>query len=184
MAAEGTAVHLLLPADWFWPKVIVGVLHLYGVAMLVSWAVSQRTQPHRLHAGRLELRVGQTYRAGVATAGIASAKVTRRRDGARTGLDLTGETPRLAVAGRTDVLLRFTEPLRVDRPLGDPVTVTELAVAADDPERLVRAITGLAERIAAPGGAALAGARGLVAPRRPLGGADLGAAPARRRRRA
>lgn len=141
MAAEGAAVHLLLPADWFWPKVVVGVLHLYGVVMLLSWAVSQRTQPHRLHAGRLELRVGQTHRAGVATAAIASAEVARRRDGARTGLEVTGETARLTVAGRTDVLLRFTEPLRIDRPLGDPVTVTALAVAADDPERLVRAIT-------------------------------------------
>lgn len=47
---------------------------------------------------------------------------------------------RLAVSGRTDVLLRFAAPVRVERPLGDPITLTELAIAVDDAPRFVAAV--------------------------------------------
>ena len=76
----------LLPDGWFWPKAALAALHLYGMVMFVSWAVAERTQPHRLRSGELELRSGQLYRARVATADVAGIEVARRRDGQRTGL--------------------------------------------------------------------------------------------------
>lgn len=140
MIAEGAAVHLLLPEGWFWPKVAVAALHLYGVVVLLSWAVGQRTHPHRLHDGRLELRSGQLYRTRVDARRVEAVEVARRRDGQRTGLVLGDGAPRLAVGGRTDVLLRFAAPIHVERPLADPLTVTELAIAVDDARRFVAAV--------------------------------------------
>lgn len=140
MLAEGAAVHLLLPDGWLWPKVVLAALHLYGVIMLLSWAAGLRTHPHRLRGGELELRSGQLYRARVATTQVAAVELAHRRDGQRTGLVLDDGGARLAVGGRTDVLLRFATPVRVERPLGDPLTVTELAIAVDDPPRFIAVV--------------------------------------------
>lgn len=140
MLAEGGAVHLLLPDGWFWPKLILAGLHAYGVIMVLSWAVGEHTQPHRLKDGVLYLRPGQLYRTRVEATQVAGVEIASRRDGQRTGLVLGGDVPRLAVSGRTDVLLRFATPVRVERPLGEPVDVTELAIAVDDPARFVAAV--------------------------------------------
>ncbi len=140
MLAEGATVHLLLPVGWFWPKLVLAALHVYGVLMLLSWAAGERTHPHRLHRGVLELRSGKLYRARVATTDVAAIKVARRRHGQRSGLVLGDDPPRLAVSGRTDVTLRFAAPVRIERPLGEPLSVSELSIAVADPARFVGAI--------------------------------------------
>ena len=139
MLAEGAAVHLLLPAGWFWPKIALAAVHFYGVIMLLSWAAGGRTHPHRLRDGELELRSGQLYRARVETTNVAAIEVAHRREGQRTGLVLGDGAPRLAVSGRTDVMLHFAAPIRVEPPLGDALSVTELTIAVDDPARFVAA---------------------------------------------
>jgi hypothetical protein len=151
MIAEGAAVHLLLPESWFWPKVAIAALHLYGVVMLLSWAVGQRAHPHRLRDGRLELRSGQLYRTRVEATQVEAVDVAQRRDGQRTGLVLGDAAPRLAVGGRTDVLLRLAAPIRVERPLADPLAVTELAIAVDDPVRFVAAVEAARAETASAG---------------------------------
>jgi len=148
MVAEGVALHLLLPDAWFWPQVGLAALHAYVVLMLLSWAAGARTHPHRLHDGRLELRGGQLYRMRVAVAQVAAVEIAARREGQRTGLVLGGDPLRLAVGGRTDVRLRFTSPVRLERPLGDPLELIELAIAVDDPTRFAAAVE--AARTAAP----------------------------------
>ena len=140
MLAEGAAVHLLLPDSWFWPQVALGVLHVYGIVMLLSWALGERTHPHRLREGELELRGGQLYRLRVAVSQIEAVEIAGRRNGQRTGLVLDDGPARLVVSGRTDLLLHFTAPARLERPLGEPLHISELAVAVDDPERLVAAV--------------------------------------------
>jgi hypothetical protein len=140
MLAEGAAVHLLLPDAWLWPKVAFAALHVYGVVMLLSWAIGERTHPHRLRDGELWLRSGQLYRAHVTATKVAAVEIAHRRDGQRTGLVPDGDPVRLAVSGRTDVLLRFAAPVRLERPLGEPLPVTELAIAVDDPARFVAAV--------------------------------------------
>lgn len=149
LLAEATIVHLLLPAGWFWAHVGLAALHLYAAVMLLSWAVATRTSPHRVREGWLELRGGRLYRADVAAGAVAGAEVRRRRDGQRTGLDVDWDVPRLAVAGRTDVLLRFTHPVVLVRPLADPLSVTSLEVAVDDPEPFVAAIAAAAHAVPA-----------------------------------
>ncbi len=108
--------------------------------MLLSWAVGQRTHPHRLRDGLLELRSGQLYRTRVKATQVEAIEVKPWRDGQRTGLAVSDETPRLAVGGKTDVLLRFAAPVRIERPLADPLTVTKLAIAVDDAARFVAAV--------------------------------------------
>lgn len=163
MLAEGVVVHLLLPDAWFWPQVVLASLHVYGVVMLLSWAAGERTHPHRLRDGMLELRGGQLYRVRVPASQVAGVEAARRRDGQRTGLVLgdpvqpdgqrtshvAGGTPaRLAVSGRTDLLLHFAGPVVLERPLGDPLELTELAIAVDDPARFVAAVESA--RVAVP----------------------------------
>jgi len=148
MLAEGAAVHLLLPDEWVVARIVIAALHVYGMVMLLSWAVGERTEPHRLRDGILDLRGGRLYRARVPTSAVSEVLVAPRRDGIRSGLVLDGGIARFAVAGRTDVLLRFAAPVEVERPLGAPVRVCELAVAVDDPERFVAAV--LAAERAAP----------------------------------
>ena len=46
------------------------------------------------------------------------------------GLFLDGDTARLVARGRTDLVLTLTEPVLIERPLGEPVAVTQLAFAA------------------------------------------------------
>jgi len=53
---------------------------------------------------------------------------------------LGDDPPRLAVSGRTDLTLCFAAPVRVERPLGEPLSVSELSIAVDDPARFVAAI--------------------------------------------
>jgi len=140
MLAEGAAVHLLLPDSWFWPQVALGVLHVYGMVMILSWALGERTHPHRLRDGELELRGGQLYRVRVAVSQIEAVEIAGRRQGQRTGLVLDDGPARLVVSGRTDLLLRFSAPARLERPLGEPLHISELAVAVDDPASLVAAV--------------------------------------------
>lgn len=140
MVAEGAAIHLLLPDAWLWPKAIFAALHVYGVVMMLSWAVGERTAPHRLRNGELQLHAGPLYRAHVAVEQVAAVAIAHRRDGQRSGLVLGDGSARLAVSGRTDVLLRFAVPVHLERPLAEPLPVTELAIAVDDPARFVAAV--------------------------------------------
>lgn len=143
MLAEGVVIHLLLPGGWFWPKMVLAALHAYGAWMLLSWAAGGRTHPHRIRDGVLDLRGGQLYRARVTSADVAAVELAPRRRGQRTGLLVEDGAPRLAVGGRTDVLLHFAAPVRLDRPLGEPLHLTELAIAVDDPERFVVAVEAM-----------------------------------------
>ncbi len=98
------------------------------------------TAPHRLRDGELQLRAGPLYRAQVAAGQVAAVEIAHRRDGQRTGLVLGDGPARLAMSGRTDVLLRFAAPVRLERPLAEPLPVTELAIAVDGPARFVAAV--------------------------------------------
>ena len=83
MLAEGAAVHLLLPAGWFWPKLVLAALLVYGVLMLLSWAAGERTHPHRLH------RASSSCAADSST-GHASRRRTSRRSRSRAGATGSG----------------------------------------------------------------------------------------------
>lgn len=157
LIAEGVALHLLLPPSWLWPKVVLAALQAYALLMLVSWALAPRACPHRLAGAVLELRAGQLYRASVPLALVAGTEARTERVGGGSGLVLRGEEALLPADGRVDVTLHLDAPVEVERPLGDPVAVTSIAVAVDEPGRLLRA---LAEAHGAPAPSGEAAGRG------------------------
>jgi len=134
--AEGAIVHFLLPAGWFWPKVVLAAVQLYGLSMLIAWALGPRLYPHRLSAGMLELRLGQLYVGRVAVELIehAEARIEKLERGAAHWRE--GEVL-LSSRGRVDVRLVLNTPIEVERPLGEPVTVSTISIAVDDPRGLI-----------------------------------------------
>jgi len=133
MAAETAVIHLLLPADWLIPRLVLLVLSAYGAIVLVGLAIGERVHPHELTADSLELRCGTLYRASIPLRCIASVTRRRERPGGHSGLSVDGEGARLTIGGRTDLELTLREPVEIERPIGEPVAVTRIAFAADDP---------------------------------------------------
>ena len=54
--------------------------------------------------------------------------------------------------GRVDVWLELDRPVLVRRPLGEPLAVTRIALASDDPGELVRSLTAVPAPVPADGG--------------------------------
>ena len=140
MAAEAAVVHLLLPADWVVVKIVLLGLSSHGAVMLVGLALAERVHPHEVDGDTLRLRGATRYRASIALSNITAVEQRRERADRPSGLFLDGDTARLVARGRTDLVLMLTEPVLIERPLGEPVTVTQLAFAADDPAALVAAL--------------------------------------------
>ena len=64
-------------------------------------------------------------------------------------LEIGDSAARLSARGRVDLVVSLAEPVLVERALGDPVPVTSIAVAADDPAAMLAAIEE--ERLALAG---------------------------------
>ena len=137
---ELVVVELLLPGSWFWVKVAIALLTVYGVLSLVSIGLGLRVYPHRLRDDTLEVRMGQLYRAVVPRGLIREAVQRRERIGDRTRLLLRDDEALLVVNGRVDVRLELAAPVVVERPFGDPAPVTAIAFAVDRPAELVRGL--------------------------------------------
>lgn len=105
---------------------------------LLELALGPRVMPHRVVGGVLELRRGAFYRVRVPLAAIAGAELRRER--AERPLELGEARARLSARGRSDLVLSLSEAALIERPLGDPVPVTSIAVAADDPAGMLAAI--------------------------------------------
>lgn len=71
---------------------------------------------------------------------IAAVDVTPQRPAKRTELLLTDATAAFVVGGHTNLRLRLSRPVTVERPLGDPVEASQLELAADQPAALAQAI--------------------------------------------
>ena len=150
VAAETTAVHLLLPDDWSIVKLALLGLTLYGTVMMVGLALAERVYPHELDGATLTIRGGTLYRASIALENIAAIERRRERAGLQSGRILDGDAARIVARGRTDLVLTLREPAMLERPIGDPVAVTRLALAIDDPAALTAALAAPA-RAAADG---------------------------------
>lgn len=140
VAAEIAIVELLLSGVALWIRLVIAALSLYGLAWLIAWTVGLRVYPHRLLDGALETRLGAFYRAVVPLDAITAVDIVSRRHGTRTELLLTDGAAALAVGAKTNLRLRLARPVTVLRPLGDPVEVSQLELAADDPAGLAQAI--------------------------------------------
>lgn len=140
IAAETAAVHLLLPDGWLIVKLALLGLSLYGAVMMLGLALGERVYPHELDGQTLAIRSGTLYRASIALANIVAVDQRRERAGLQSGVILDGDAARIVARGRTDVVLTLREPVLLERPVGNPVAVTRLALAVDDPAALVAAL--------------------------------------------
>ncbi len=143
LVAEAVAFHLLLHGGTIaWVQT---GLHAYSLVWLWGFALGARAFPHRVGArGGSVLRNGPLYRVrvppGVIAAATARTERVSRRCAEREGAVL------LAARDRVDVWLELSEPVFVQRPWREPVMTTRLAVASDDPDRLVERLLAPAER--------------------------------------
>lgn len=140
LAAEIVAVELLLSGVTLWIRVAVAAISLYAFAWLVGWTIGLRIYPHRLGDGVLEARLGAFYRAAVPLEAIESVEVEPMRPSSRTELIVDDCAAVLAVGGSVDLRVELARPVMVERPLGEPVSVCRIHLAADQPALLAREI--------------------------------------------
>ncbi len=137
--AEGAAIHLLLGNGLIaWAMTAA---HAYSLVWLWAYALGPRAFPHRICAGKAVLRNGPMYRVSVPLDAIAAVKTAAQRVG-HGAVVQRDEGVLLAARGRVDVWLELTEPVAVQRPMHEPLYTTRLAVASDDPDRLVGLLLG------------------------------------------
>ncbi|MDB5094293.1 MAG: hypothetical protein JWO85_2394 [Candidatus Eremiobacteraeota bacterium] len=124
---------------WHAPAWRIGsdVVHLYLILWALGIAHAFRTMPHELHADRVMLRTLFFASLSIPRTAIASAEVVeidRRASRRRTRLGLGSP--------RRWVLVQLREPAMLERWLARPLPVTSVLIAADDPDRLARALNG------------------------------------------
>ncbi|MGI8902251.1 MAG: hypothetical protein ACR2IP_00975 [Solirubrobacteraceae bacterium] len=136
VVSEALVAHLLLgggPEAW-----VSTALHAYMLIWMWSFALGPRCYPHRIGARTAVLRAGPMYRVLVPRSAILSATEHRERLTGRHGLlERDGDAVMLPVRGRVEVWLELSEPVRVQRPLHEPLYACRLAVASDDPQALI-----------------------------------------------
>lgn len=135
-ATELFLVHLFVPDSLGWLRLALLVLSLYGVLWILGWALGLHVFPHRLRDDVLELRLGSLYRAAVPLDAIVALRHGHAKTGTRTRLDAADGAAALRVGGRVDLHVTLDRPVRVERPLGEPLEVTSISFAADDALRL------------------------------------------------
>ena len=138
---ETTVVQLLLPNSLAPVRLALLLASGYGLLWIIGWAAGLRIFPHQLGDDVSRVRLGQLYRASVPIGLIRSATLRRERVGKRTALVLDGDRAAFAVDGCVELHLELSAPVAVERPVGEPVLVTALSIAVDDPRTLERRLT-------------------------------------------
>ncbi len=116
---------------------MLGAVQLYGLLMLIACAFGPRVYPHRLGGGMLELRLGQLYVVRIPVAQIERAEHRVEKVEPRPGSLLRDREALLPARGRVDLRLELKTPVELERPLGEPVSVSAISVAVDDPRALL-----------------------------------------------
>jgi hypothetical protein len=141
VASEALVMHLLLGggvAAW-----VLTAVHGYMLLWLWGFALGARAYPHRIGAHTAVLRAGPMYRVLIPRSAIVAATACRERVPGERGLVQRDDEVLLPVRGRVDITLQLAAPVRVQRPLHEPLLTSRLAIASDDPAALI-------ERLLAP----------------------------------
>jgi hypothetical protein len=161
VVTEAAALHLLAGGGivaW-----ILTALHAYALLWLWGFFLGPRAYPHRIGARTAVLRDGPMYRVALPLSAVASATArTERVRGAGAPTERDGAVL-LAARGRVDVWLELAEPVKVQRPLHEPLVTRRLAVASDDPQALVERLLARSSAPAAHGATGIEGSFGLLA---------------------
>jgi hypothetical protein len=135
VATEAAALHLLLRGGivaW-----VLTALHAYALVRLWGFFLGPRACPHRIGARTAVLRDAPMYRVQLPLPAVAGAAArTERVPDANAPTERDGAVL-LGARGRVDVWVELAEPVKVQRPLHEPLTTRRLAVASDDPDALV-----------------------------------------------
>lgn len=135
VVSEAVVMHLLLGdgvVAW-----VLTALHGYMLIWLWGFALGPRAYPHRIGPRAAVLRAGPMYRVVVPRGAILTATAGRERVPGEHGFVERDGQVLLPVRGRVDVTLEFTEPVRVQRPLHEPLLTSTLSIASDDPDALI-----------------------------------------------
>jgi hypothetical protein len=147
IVSEALVAHLLVGGGWVaW---VLDGMHAYMLIWLWGFALGALSYPHRVGPQAAVLRAGPMYRVRVPRSAIVSAREHRERMPTGRGLVQRDGAVLLPVRGRVEVWLELSESVRVQRPLHEPLDTRTLAVASDDPVRLI-------EQLLAPVGEARA----------------------------
>ena len=134
--SEALVMHLLL-GDGVAAWVVTG-LHGYMLIWLWGFALGPRAYPHRVGAHAVVLRAGPMYRVVVPRGAIIAATARHERVPDERGLVQRDSEVLLPVRGRVDVAFELAAPVRVQRPLHEPLLTSRLSVASDDPDALIQ----------------------------------------------
>jgi hypothetical protein len=135
IVTEALVVHLLLGGGWVaW---VLDALHAYMLIWLWGFALGPLAFPHRVGSRTAVLRAGPMYRVLVPRSTIVSATEHRERVPGQRGLVQRDDAVLLPVRGRVEVWLELSAPVRVQRPLHEPLHTRRLGVASDEPDRLI-----------------------------------------------
>ncbi len=133
---EIAVIELLIP--WPWLRIATLVLALYAVLWLIMLFSSLRSLPHRMAPEGLELRYGVLAGAFIPYDRIAEAHVMMASPPKTgDGLQVIGETAYLVVGGETNLVLRLTQPMPLDKTLGETSPVREIHFVTDEPKRMI-----------------------------------------------
>lgn len=161
VVTEAAALHLLAGGGivaW-----ILTALHAYALLWLWGFFLGPRAYPHRIGARTAVLRAGPMYRVALPLPAVASATARTERVRGANALTERDGAVLLAARGRVDVWLELAEPVKVQRPLHEPLLTRRLAVASDDPQALVERLLARSSAPAARGATGIEGSLGLLA---------------------
>lgn len=123
---------------------MLDAVHAYMLVWLWGFALGPRAYPHRVGPRTAVLRAGPMYRVLVPRSAVLTATNRRKRVYGQRGLVAGDEAVLLPVRGRVDVWLELSEPVRVQRPLHEPLHTRRLAIASDDPKGMIELLLALA----------------------------------------
>jgi hypothetical protein len=161
VVTEAAALHLLAGGGivaW-----ILTALHAYALLWLWGFFLGPRAYPHRIGPRTAVLRDGPMYRVALPLSAVTSVAARTERVRDANALTERDGAVLLGARGRVDVWLELAEPVKVQRPLHEPLVTRRLAVASDDPDALVERLLARSSARAARGGKAVEGGLGLLA---------------------
>jgi len=133
---EIAVIELLIP--WPWLRIVTLVLALYAVLWLIMLFASLRSIPHRLTPEGLDLRYGALAGAFIPYERIAEAHVMMAQPPKTgDGLQVVDDKAYLAVGGETNLVVRLSEPMSLDKTLGQTPPVQEIHFVTDEPKRMI-----------------------------------------------
>ena len=128
-------------APWPWLSPVLIIISVYAAVWIIGIYASLRTFPHLVTQRGLLLRYGVLGEAWIPWREVDHVvRETLVSPGGMDGLSTKGDIATLAVGGRTTVTIRRRSPGKVKGFLRETAGISQIRVAADDPDAFLAAI--------------------------------------------